>query len=415
VTGLLFALLAPMSAAASDQENPPGNATRPDAPTDTDAAQAMLLDLWASALGDIRRGAPRAALPKLERLVSAAPGQTRFRLELARTLFLIGADDRARYHFGLALGDPTLSPAEVAVVERYLDRIAARSAWSGRITFAIVPQSNPGQRTGARTVEIGGLPFRIDPEGRARSGTGIVLGGRLRWSPRLARDVRGRFQVSARQEAFENTAFNDRILRGVAGIELLGDRGREIGIAATYRRRWVAERPFSHGPGVRVNFARRFGQANRGWLRAGVTDLRHDELARRDGLRLRASAGLTRAVTQRFVANASIFGRAAKAEADYERYREAGARIGGRYAVRGGAVLGLQGWAAQRSHEAPAPFFTEARDETRWAITATASHRDASWNGFAPEIHLTYETRDSNIALYDYTNTSLSIGITRAF
>lgn len=389
------------------------------APSTVDAANgpsvAFMLGLWESALQDIRQGAPRAALPRLERLVSAAPGETRYRLELARTLFLIGVDERARYHFGLALGDPTLSPAEVAVVERYLDRIAARSAWSGRFSFAIVPESNPGQRTRAQTVTIGGLPFRINPEGRAQSGTGVEFGGHLQWTPRLAQDVRGRLQVSAWQELYETADFNDLMLRGAAGVDLLGDRGRELGLAVTYQRRWVADQPFSHGPGLEVSFARRFGQANRGWVRANVTDLRHDNLARRDGLRLYGAAGAIRAVTQRFVANASVFASASEAQADFERYRELGAGLGGRYAVRGGAVLGLQGWAAQRRYEAPFPFLTDARDETRWGVTVTATHRDASWNNFAPEVRLTYETRNSNIPLYDYSNTSLSIGVTRAF
>lgn len=391
------------------QELSRGNAS------DTAAASQAILDLWTAALRNVRGGSYRTALPQLERLVSAAPGETQFRLELARTLFLIGADDRARYHFNLSLGDPTLSDAEVDVVERYLDSIEARSAWSGRFSFAIVPESNPGQRTSTRTLTIGGLPFEISPDARARSGVGISLTGRLRWSPRLSRDLRGRFEISGRHEAFERDEFNDLNLRTVAGIDLLADRGRRIGIAATYRHRWIAGKPFSFGPGMEVTGARRFGRSTRGWGRIAITDLEHEDLTRRDGLRTRVGIGVERAITQQFVANASVFAKRADAQADFEAYREVGMQLGGRYAIKGGVLIGLQAWAAYRQHDDEQSFFPDAREEIRWGSTATISNRDISWNGFAPELRLTYETRSSNIDLYDYDNVRLSIGVTRDF
>lgn len=376
---------------------------------------SAVLQLWSAALKDVRQGAYRAALPKLERLVSSAPGETQFRLELARTLFLIGIDDRARYHFRLSLGDATLSDAEVTVVERYLDQIEARSAWTGWVSFAVVPESNPGQRTSTQSITIGGLPFEISPDARVRSGVGILLSGRLRWSPLLSRDLRGRFEVSGWHEAFKHDDFNDLYVSALAGVDLLADRGSRIGIAVTYRHRWIAGQSFSFGPGVEITGARRFGRATRGWGRFSITDLRHEDFTKRDGLRAHLGLGVERAVTQQFVTNASVFAKRADAKAASESYREAGMQLGGRYALEGGVLMGLQAWAAYRQYDGEQSFFPEAREDTRWGSTATISHRDVSWNGFAPELSLTYEARSSNIDLYSYDNVRLSIGVTRDF
>ncbi len=374
-----------------------------------------MLRLWASALQDVRAGAYRKALPKLQRLVSAAPGETQFRLELARTLFFIGVNDRARYHFNLSLGDPTLSAAEVAVVDRYLARIAERSDWSGQFSFAIIPESNPGQRTSTTTLNIGGLPFEISSDDRENAGVGLSFNGRVRWSPRLSRDLRGRFEMAGRYDVFDQDDFNDLFLRGVAGLDLLGDRGSRLGVAFTYQQRWIAGQEFSYGPGLAISGARRFGDATRGWARLSVTDLQHADLSQRDGLRTRLDLGVRHAITQQFIANGSIFAQRVSAQANDEAYEEAGFRVGGRYAFNGGITMGLQAWVAHRRHDAAQSFFPDPRDDMRWGGKASFTHRDLSWRGFAPQVSLTYEQRSSNIELYDYDNIGLSIGVTRNF
>ena len=390
---------------ASSQDSAPGKA---------DVSPAMQR-LWTVAMRNVRNGDYRTALPQFERLVSAEPDETQFRLELARTLFLIGVDDRAQYHFNLALGDSTLSDADVALARRYLDQIAARSAWSGQFSLAIVPESNPAQRPSAETVSIGDLSFTLSPDARARSGTGVSLDGRLRWSPRLSRDWRGRLGVSGRHEAFRESAFNDSSAKVIAGADLLADRRSRIGLALTYRQRWIAGEPFSYGPGVEMTAARRLSQATRGSARLSVSDLHHDNLTRRDGLRTFASLGVEHAVTQRLVANASVFAKRANAQAASEAYREIGIQVGGRYGFRGGLLTGLQTWVVDRQNDAEERFFLDARENRRWGATVSVSHRQMAWKGFAPELSLTYETRRSNITLYDYENVGLSLGVTRDF
>jgi len=88
----LALLLACSSVLAQAQDSAP-------APTAQLAANAQNPGLradWRQALEHMRKGAPRAALPILERLVTDFPAIARFRLELARALYLIEDDGRAR-------------------------------------------------------------------------------------------------------------------------------------------------------------------------------------------------------------------------------------------------------------------------------------------------------------------------------
>jgi outer membrane protein len=110
--------------------------------------------LWIVALSHMREDAPRAALPHLERLVTLAPDVPRFRLELARALFLIEQDDRARFHFESALAGQLALP-EIEAVNQYLDQIDKRKSWQGHVSLALVPQSNPTRASGEAQVLIG--------------------------------------------------------------------------------------------------------------------------------------------------------------------------------------------------------------------------------------------------------------------
>lgn len=102
---------------------------------------------WIIGLSHMRENAPRAALPYLERSVTLAPDVTRFRLELARALYLTEQDDRARFHFESALAGQ-LALGEIAAIQEYLTAMDRRKTWQGHASIAIVPQTNPTRASG---------------------------------------------------------------------------------------------------------------------------------------------------------------------------------------------------------------------------------------------------------------------------
>ncbi|MBN2760333.1 MAG: tetratricopeptide repeat protein, partial [Rhodobacteraceae bacterium] len=174
----------------------------------------------------MREGAPRAALPLLEELVSEFPANGRFRLELARALFLVDDHGRARYHFDYALSGE-LSLSEINAVQEYLTAMDTRKSWSGQARIAIVPQSNPWQRSGQTFVDIGGVLLLPLPPVERATGLEVGLGGT--WVPRLAPDLHARFHLMATGQFFEDSDFNRGHLRGEIGLISYGDHGRSFG------------------------------------------------------------------------------------------------------------------------------------------------------------------------------------------
>ncbi len=110
------------------------------------------------------------------RILDRDPRLLRVRLELARTLFMEKKDEQADYHFRLAAGE---HPPRLVIrnILRFREAIRARRAWRFNFEVGLAPDTNINSATDKQTVDIYGLPFQLDPSGRAHLGTGRFVGG----------------------------------------------------------------------------------------------------------------------------------------------------------------------------------------------------------------------------------------------
>ena len=97
---------------------------------------------------EMQLGMPEEAAERFEAILVLRPGLTRARLELARAYYLIGRDDKARYHFSASLADELPSSVE-NTVEGFLRRIDARKR--GSPLFLSPCCRRPGVRTAPRS------------------------------------------------------------------------------------------------------------------------------------------------------------------------------------------------------------------------------------------------------------------------
>ena len=199
--------------------------------------------LFLLGLIDARLGSPRRAAQRFEAILAQRPELTRVRLELARVYHTLGLDEKARFHFESSLADELPSSVETAV-EGFLNRIDARKRWSLSLSTAVVPESNPGKRTGREQVRIGGIPFRLNPDARESSGVGYLVTTGASFAPALADDLRGVFAVSSAAKLYKQPDWNDVSLHGEIGLARLFDRGIVSG-GLRLGRRWLAADPYS--------------------------------------------------------------------------------------------------------------------------------------------------------------------------
>ena len=280
--GLLLALfLAGHPGALSAQTEQPAIAF------DADVQRDFVGGLTSYAARDYRQ-----AEAAFQQILDRNPALLRVRLELARTLFMENKDEQADYHFRLAAGEHPTLPV-LRNISRFREAIRARRAWRFNVDFGFAPDSNINSATDKESVDIYGLPFRLDPSARSHSGTGIFTGGDV--SVRLNRFGKVPVYLGAygRWTRYGDTRFNDAYVGAEAGpeFELAGGRLRTT---ATGLGRWYGKRPLVGSFGAHVDYEKVLA---RQWTVGGTFLVRHNDYAGRtdiDGWDVEARASVNR-------------------------------------------------------------------------------------------------------------------------
>lgn len=355
----------------------------------------------------------RRAEAMFRRILDRDPKLLRVRLELARTLYMEKKDEQADYHFSLAAAEqPSLQVRRN--IANFREAIRARRSWRFNVDFGFSPDSNINSATDKESVDIYGLPFRLDPDARARSGTGRFVGGDA--SIRLNRFGKIPIYIGGygRWVRYKDHRFDDAYAGLEAGPEFAVAGGR-LRTTATALKRWYGRRPLVSSIGARVDYEKLVGQK---WNVGGTLLVRHNNYAQRgdvDGwsLEARASASRPLGLTTLGFADATIErGTAADRGQAYWRSR-----------IGVGAVKEI-GWGlrpqvrldvARQINDGPlAPFGKHRKD---WLLEGSFSIYKRDWNlgGFAPSLSVTATRNHSTISLYDERRLRGEMRLTKAF
>lgn len=341
------------------------------------------------------------------------PNATRIRLELARTLFLAKQDEDADYHFRLAIAQQP--PAQVVQnIARFREAIRARRAWRFNVNFGIAPDSNINSATDKERVEIFGLPFQLDPSARARSGTGIIVGGDASFRLLRSRKVPIYLGAYGQMVRYPDHSFDDIFVGGEAGPEFKLSGG-SLRVTATGFHRWYGGDPLVTSLGTRLNIDKVIGGQ---WGLEASIAARFNAFARRsdvDGWDVEASVSANRALGGSTLG--FTYGSIQRSITHDPGQSSWSARLGG-------GVLKEVGWGlrpqiafevGRQVNDAPLALFNETRRD--WRLQASASIYKRDWNvlGFAPSLRIAYTRNFSTISLYDQTRLRAEFGIAKAF
>lgn len=359
-----------------------------------------------------RKDYPRAEA-MFRKILKGDPSLVRVRLELARTLFLEKKDEEADYHFRLAITDQT-DARVVASIKRFREAIRARRAWRFNVTFGIAPDSNINSATNTDRVEILGLPFELSPQARARSGTGIIVGGDA--SVRIWRNAKVPLYAGAfgRLVRYPDHAFDDAYIGGEIGPEFRLWNGR-IRLAATGLERWYGGKPLVTSLGGRINFDKVIGG------KLGIETalaLRHNAYSGRDdvdGWDIEASFAANRALGASTVGFAYGSVQRTIAADPGQSSRQARAGIGVLREIVWGLrpQLGIE--IGRQVNDAPLALFGGKRRDWRFQANASIYKRDLNIKGFAPSLRLSWTHNRSSLSIYNQNRLRAEFGITKSF
>lgn len=361
----------------------------------------------------MRLGMPHKAIEQFEAILTMRPELTRVRLELAGAQYAAGLDEKARRHFERSLADGLPSSVERSV-EGFLNAIDARRRWSFHLSASVLPETNAVRRTDRRTVRIGGATFHLNEDAREASGVGVQAAAGAAFSPRIADDVRGHLAVSTAAKLYEESDWNDISLIGEAGLKkLLSDGVFSGGLRAG--RRWAGTEGFEGSIGPWTSIERRITNRVRLRLRGSVDYRKHDERDDLDGWRMALSSRVRYALDSRTALEAGPYIEAVEARRDYRSNRLVGLSGGVSRAFKNGFFASLSGSLQSQRHLADDPLFGKKRKDTALRLSARVVNGSLKFRGFAPYVGYSYERNRSNIALYEYDNHGVRVGLSRDF
>ncbi len=361
----------------------------------------------------MRLGMPGKAAEQYEAILAVRPDLTRVRLELARAHYAAGQDDKARHHFQLSLGDNLPSSIESAV-EGFLNAIDARKRWSAHVSLAILPETNAVRRTDRRTVNIGGASFRLNEDARGASGVGTQVSAGAAYFPVVGTALRGHLALSTAAKLYEQSAWNDIAIVGKAGLTRLFDGGSASG-GVQAGRRWQGTEGFRRSVGPWASLVVRASDRMQISAAANLDYLTHDESDQLDGWHVSLNPVVRYALNSRTLLEVGPQLEAVDAREDHRASRLVGIGVGVSRAFGNGLSVSVSASLQRQRYRADDPLFAVRRDdETAW-LSARVLHRSVQFGGFAPYVGYSYERRRSNIALHDYDNHGVIVGLTREF
>ena len=371
-----------------------------------------------------------AAIEALRTILIRDPGLVRVRLELARAFFLKGrdplarlrgADALAREHFERVLASGP--PAAVALnVNRFLAQMRARKDWTGRLGFALAPDTNLGGSSGDDIIwiPVGGqrLPFTLDRPAEKSSGIGIVAWAGGEYQYPLAREWRLRVGGDFSRREYRSDKFDRMTVSGHLGPRWLVGRATEASLLAVVRQSWLSDEEDYRDVGLRVEARRRLTPRMTANARVSRAERRYAERDGLDGPVTDVSLGADHVLSPTMRANLTTGWGKEKPETKRQRNTSHWLRAGMTFALPWGFTVGGSGtlrWSAYEGNWWP---FTEdgspRRDITR-NFRVDVHNRGFTVGGFSPQVSLIREDRLSNAQLHDYERTSGELRFVRLF
>ena len=354
----------------------------------------------------------REAALLLRRLLDEKPQALAPRLELARSLQLLG-DTNAALRELRAVQSGGLPPSVASLIDRYSQALRAQRPFGASVEVAIAPDTNINRATRSDTLGTIFGDFQIADEGKAKSGTGLSLSGQAFRRAAIGANSSLLFRASGFANLYRRGRFNDLAADLAAGPELnLGRNRLQLELGAT--QRWFGQKPYLRSARIAGTFSHPLG--SRTLLRligsAALVDNQLNDL--QDGKSYTGQLQAERALTPTTGVAASLsWDRQALKDPGYAttgwRAGVSGWRDVGRITLTAAADLG-------RLHADERLLLFPVRRSDRYArISVGASFRQLQYAGFAPVMRFSVERNRSSIAFYDYRRTRTEMGIVRAF
>lgn len=357
---------------------------------------------------------PAEAADIFRKILAKNANLPRVRTELARAYTALGELQKARDEFQTVLtGSP---PPQVGDnIRKFLDAMAAQKSWYARVSGGYIYDSNVNAGPTTSSVLMFGVPFQLSGNAKESSDHGYTLNvgaGHLM-------EIDKNFGVQSDVQ-FSNTryssllAFDSNILSLSTGPTLRHD-AYIVSMPILYENMRIGQAAYSQSTGfspqIRVPLTRAIslnaaviGQTKQYYVNDGI----------RNGTVWSAIAGTRYDFGESGFLQASFRHTRESTRRDFLDNQSSGFNLGLHTELRKGLFLYLSPGVAYTKYSAQEAAFDQSRRDTQYTMVANLSGELGS-SGLAAALGVNYTRNDSNISMYDYQRTQVSIQLSLPF
>ena len=353
-------------------------------------------------------------------ILDDSPRQSRVRLELARTLLLMGKESAADYHLRLVEDEEDL-PEEISRTIRSTRGIIRDSRiWHFNFDVGFAPDTNINNATDAETVDVNfgsfRLPLTLNDDARRKSGlgqTGNYNGGvRLRMDDGVAMLI----ESEGRFVNYSGSATDDFDVQIAVGPELRAGTDTMVSIQGFGDYRWYGGDLATREFGVRMGAQRVMGAGQRIGVRVDGRRTLSGYGNAFDGWSYGGGLTYERVIARSFIASASIFAQRSDLNDDSYSYLATGVSLGVGGELPLGINAGISGSVSHAGYKAPMLMYSsENREDWRYSSRIYMGLRNLRVMGFSPSVDYVFTKVDSNYDIYKSERHRVNFKLSRYF
>lgn len=355
-------------------------------------------------------GRDQEAAEEFRWMLSYDPSLLRPRLELARVLLRLGQAAGARYHFEQVLAND-LPEAVRQNILNVLARIRERFP-TLTLSLDIVSDSNPNQATSADEVEIRGLRYKVNNDGRANKAAGARLALEARLP--LAESSLWYLRSNGEIQQFAQRRFNFRYLQVAGGHNIHFYEGT-LGLEAGGHAADYGNKPLYDGAVIAMSAYWQWRPDVGAKATLTGQQFRYSDFAYLSGWQYGASIQWAYAPSSatRWETSLGLLENAAR-EPGYSYLQTiAGARYTREWA--GGWISGLGAHATVTRYAGTDPIFLVERHDFERRVEFELSNRHIRVRSFMPRLQLGWTARHSSVDYYRYSRIYARLGLSAEF
>ncbi len=365
------------------------------------------------------KGDTKKAIKHYRKTLKNRPDWTRARVELARSLYVLGDRTAADYHFRLA--EKSELPPDIArIVSGFRKAIRDQKSWNFSVEAGLAPDTNINTSTDNHTVYIDALgtgsplPFKLNDAARRKTGVGQTFAAsgqaRIKLTPVYAMQVEG----SAGMINYSGKQYDDVHIDGSIGISKDFGRNR-LTVSATGSQRWYGGHPSSRLYGGKISAQRIVG--NTGELNAQVATQKVESPLNADyaGIQYVASLQYSQAISKTTLLSATLNGRLESLGNSIYSNKLVAIQLAGGTELGWGINAGGTVTASRTWFNGYWPAFLVTRRDWQVETHVYAGLRNVRVWGFSPSVNYSFTEGFSNVPIYEVTRHRVEFNLARYF